>query len=75
MATSKKTPSAKVSAKSATSAPNVEITEIKADDSIISAKESTKAAVYVKTGLTGGRRFVVTVRNAGKRPTMIALHL
>ncbi len=72
MATSKKSSAKKGAAPAATIA---EVVEVKANDSISSAKEKTKSAVYVKTGLTGGRRFVVTVRNPGKRPTMIALHL
>lgn len=75
MATTKKAAPAKKAPAKRAAAESVEVVEVQGNDSIKSAKEASKAAVYVKTGLTGGRRFVVTVRNAGKRPTMIALHL
>jgi len=52
-----------------------QIREVPANDSIKSAKEETKADVYIKTGKTGGKRFVVTVNHDKERPTLIALHL
>ena len=51
------------------------IEELLADDSIKSAFDATKADVFVKTGKTGGKRFLVRVDTGGKRPTLIALHL
>lgn len=56
-------------------AKDVEIKELKADDSIKSAKEASGADLYVKTGKTGGRRFLVSVNTGGAKPTLIALHL
>ena len=75
MATAKKSPVAKKATASKAVAAAAEIVEIGASDSIKSVVEETKGAVYVKTGLTGGKRFVVTVRSKGRRPTLIALHL
>jgi len=75
MATTKKAvPAKKAPAKRAV-AETVQVVEVQGKDTTTSAKEGAKASVYLKTGLTGGRRFEVTVRNPGKRPTMIALHL
>jgi hypothetical protein len=51
------------------------IHEVSADDSIKSAKEGHNADLFIKTGMTGGRRFIVSVENAGAKPTLIALHL
>jgi len=51
------------------------IREVKSDDSIRSAFDAHSADVYVKTGKTGGKRFIVTVKAGGARPTLIALHL
>lgn len=51
------------------------IREITSDDSIKSAFDATSADVYVKTGKTGGKRFLVTVNTGAARPTLIALHL
>jgi hypothetical protein len=50
------------------------INEVKANDSIKSAFDEHQADVYVKTGKTGGKRFLVRV-NTGVKPTLIALHL
>jgi hypothetical protein len=51
------------------------IHEVHANDSIESAKDSHGADLFIKTGMTGNRRFLVSVENAGAKPTLIALHL
>jgi hypothetical protein len=51
------------------------IHEVKSDDSIKSAHEAHGADVYIKTGKTGGKRFLVKVNTGGPKPTLIALHL
>lgn len=51
------------------------IEEIKPDDSITSAFAANQADLYVKTGMTGGKRFLVKVNSAGGRAALIALHL
>jgi hypothetical protein len=51
------------------------IQEMKSDDSIKSAYETSGAHVYVKTGKTGGKRFLVKVNTGGPKPALIALHL
>jgi hypothetical protein len=53
----------------------VEVIEVQADDSISSAYDANQATAFVKTGLTGGKRFLVKIHNPGKDATMIALHL
>ena len=51
------------------------VEEVKSNDSIKSAFDEHRADVYVKTGKTGGKRFLVKVNTGGPRPTLIALHL
>jgi hypothetical protein len=51
------------------------IKEVPSDDSIKAAHSAHGADVYVKTGKTGGKRFLVTVNTGGPKPTLIALHL
>jgi len=51
------------------------IREVKSDDSIKSAMEAHGADLYVKTGRTGGRRFLVSVEGVQDKTTLIALHL
>ena len=51
------------------------IREVESDDSIKSVTEDLGADVYIKTGMTGGRRFLVSVEGAREKPTLIALHL
>jgi hypothetical protein len=35
----------------------------------------TKADLYVETGKTGGRTFLITINHDNERPTLVALHL
>lgn len=51
------------------------VREIKSSDSIKSVKDEHGADLFIKTGMTGNRRFLVTIENAGAKPTLIALHL
>lgn len=51
------------------------IREITANDSIRSAKDEVKADLYIKTGKTGGKRFLVSINHEAERPTLVALHL
>lgn len=37
--------------------------------------QETKADLYVETGKTGGRTFLITINNDNERPTLVALHL
>ncbi len=37
--------------------------------------EETKADLYVETGKTGGRTFLITINRDNERPTLVALHL
>jgi hypothetical protein len=54
---------------------NATIKEITSNDSIKSAFNENDADVYIKTGKTGGKRFLVRVNTGGARPTLIAIHL
>lgn len=37
--------------------------------------EETQADLYVETGKTGGKTFLVTINRDNERPTLVALHL
>jgi hypothetical protein len=50
------------------------IHEIKSDGTVKSVFEDIKADLFIKTGKTGGKHFLVTV-NTGAKPTLIAIHL
>jgi len=54
---------------------HAEIHEVPVHDSIKKTVEEIKPDLFVKTGKTGGKRFVVTVHGADNVPTLIALHL
>jgi hypothetical protein len=51
------------------------IEQVPASDSIKEAHQGSGADVYIKTGKTGGKRFLVKVNTGGAKPTLIALHL
>jgi hypothetical protein len=42
---------------------------------IPSGKPANKAQIEVKTGLTEGRKYLITVRPSKGRPVLIAVHL
>jgi hypothetical protein len=50
------------------------IKEIKSDGTVKSVFEDVHADLFIKTGKTGGKHFLVTV-NTPKGPTLIAIHL
>jgi hypothetical protein len=51
------------------------IEEIKSDGLVKSMFEDIKADLFIKTGKTAGRHFLVKVDNGTAKPTLIALHL
>lgn len=51
------------------------ITEVKGDNSIKNAFDDHDADLYIKTGKTGGKRFLIKLNADAKRPTLIAMHL
>jgi len=53
----------------------VSVKKIRASDSLKSAAVDRGADLYVKTGLTEGRRFLVKIENVDAKPTLIAVHL
>lgn len=54
---------------------SAKVDEIRSDDSIRAAKDEPGADLFIKTGMTGNRRFLVSIENEGAKPTLIALHL
>jgi hypothetical protein len=51
------------------------IEEIKSDGTIKSVFDSVKADLFIKTGKTGGKHFLVKLDTGGAKPTLIAIHL
>jgi hypothetical protein len=51
------------------------IEEIKNDGTVKSVFDSVKADLFIKTGKTGGKTFLVKLDSGGAKPTLIAIHL